>query len=179
MPETLPGVLIPTTNIWDTNEIYDIDVNSLEFKELLVRLYQNLNNMALAVNDKDTGYYPLVPYINSQVFFPDPALDSTTVSQPVWRAVSRVVVNFGVLPNTGVKSVPHGIMDIGATFSFTRIYGAASDQIAFSYIPLPYASPTLANNIELSVDATNVTITTGSNRSNYTVCYVIVEYITT
>jgi hypothetical protein len=45
------------------------------------------------------------------------------------------------------------------------------------YIPLPYASPTLVNNIQLSVDATNVTITTGIDYSAYTVTYVILEYI--
>ena len=88
-----------------------------------------------------------------------------------------MVINFGALPNAGTKSVPHNI-PINGSYTFTRIYGAASDTTGLNYIPLPYASPTAANNIELNLDATNVNIITGSNRSNFNITYVIVEYIT-
>jgi hypothetical protein len=42
---------------------------------------------------------------------------------------------------------------------------------------LPYASPTDADNIELSVDVTNVSITTGSDRTGFTTTYIVLEYI--
>jgi hypothetical protein len=171
------GSFVPTTNIWDTSSIADIDVNSAQFKELLVRLYQNVNNIAIVLNSKDTGLYTNQnPFVNGQTWFPDPALSSQTPEQPVQRQVARLVINFGALPNTGTKSVAHGLSPLG-NWSFTRIYGCASDQSGLNYIPLPYASSTAANNIELYVDGTNVNVKTGSNRSSFTVTYIILEFI--
>ena len=43
-------VYVPETNIWDLDEIRALDPNSDEFKELLVRLYQNMNVHAMAIN---------------------------------------------------------------------------------------------------------------------------------
>ena len=87
-----------------------------------------------------------------------------------------MVVNFGQLPNTATTTVAHGI-DFTTEYTLTRFYGAATDTTNRVYIPLPYASPTLANNIELSADATNVSITTGSDRTNFDTTYVILEYL--
>ena len=174
------GSFIPTTNIWDTAEIFDVDINSIQFRELLVRLYQNINNIALVVNTKDTGIYTnTAPFVNGQTWFADPALTSVAASNrttPTERQVVRTVINFGALPNTATKSVAHNII-CNASTTFTRIYATASDTTGFNYIPIPYASPVLANNIEINVDATNVNITTGSNRTNFNICYVILEYL--
>ena len=113
--------------------------------------------------------YPLNQIVNGQQFFPN---SSDSYMQPInYRDVFRVVINFGALPNATTKSVAHGI-SVNAGTTFTCIYACASDTTGFNYIPIPYASPTLVNNIELKVDATNVTIITGSNRSNFNVCYV-------
>lgn len=170
------GLFVPTTNIWDVGQIYDVPNITPELQELLVRLYQNLNVMSLALNLKDSGYYVRQEFLNSQAYFPDPTLSSLTPSAPVYRQVFRMTVDFGALPNATTKSVAHGI-DIVETYSFTRIYAASSDQVNFSYIPIPYASPTSADNIEINVDATNVNITTGSDRSLYLKTYVVLEYI--
>lgn len=173
------GSFVATTNIWDASQLRDINVNSPEFKELLVRMYQNLSLMSTALNTKDTGYYGLNPFVTGQLFFPNPN-NSSQVSpyrSPVFRQSLRQVVNFGPLPNTGTIQIPHGIAVNAATI-WTRIYGAATDQIALTGIPLPFASPTLVNNISLSVDDDYVIITTGSNRSNYTETVVILEYLT-
>lgn len=175
---SLIGAFVPSTNIWDVGEIYALDNVTPEIRELLVRLYQNLNIMSLAVNVKDVGYYSTELFMNGQLFFPNPNLNSSSSTLPDYRPVFRSVINFGALPNAGLKSVPHHLFFNSGT-TFTRIYGAASDTTGLTYIPLPYASPTLANNIELSVDAVNVNITTGANRTNYNVCYVVLEYITT
>jgi hypothetical protein len=177
MPQLGPsGSFLPTTSVWDVSQLYAVDVKSPEFKELLVRLYQNINNIALALNGKDAGYYSLLEFINGQLFFPNPLLDSSTQANPIFRPVTRLVVNFGGLPNAGLKSVPHGIA-INNNYTFTRIYATASDTVGHTYIPIPYASPVLANNIELYVDTVNVNIVTGSNRTNFDECYVILEYI--
>ena len=170
------GSFIPTNYIWDVSEIYNVDVKSPEFKELLVRLYQNMNSMALVLNIKDTGMYNTSQFINGQIFFPNPALDSSTDTDPEFRQAYRLVIDFGALPNATTKSVAHGI-DVTSNTTITRLYAAASDTTGLTFIPIPYASLTLANVVEISMDATNVTITTGIDRTNYNKCYVVVEFL--
>lgn len=171
------GAFVTTTQVWDVALLQSINVNSPEFKELLVRMYQQLNLMANVINVKTSGKYPLLEFVTSKAWFPNPAYNSSTATQPVERPVLRKVINFGTLPNTATKSVAHGIT-ITPNTRFTLIYATASDP-STSFIPIPYASPVLANNIELNVDAVNVNITTGSNRNAYTTCFVVLEYIQT
>lgn len=171
------GAFAPTTNVWDVGEIYAADIDP-NIKEIMVRLYQNLNLMSILLNLKDTGFYDLSEFVNGQLFFPNQTATVTTfdTSDSLYRQVYRTVIDFGALPNTGTKSVAHGITITPQT-SFTRIYATASDQTNLAYIPIPYASPVLVNNVELKVDATNVTIITGSNRSSFNVTYVVLEYL--
>lgn len=172
------GVLLPTTSVWDVSEIYSTDVNSDQFKELLVRLYRNINDIALAVNEKTTGVYDNESeVITSQKFFPNPLLSSGTSTAPTPRDIYRKVVDFGALPATGTKSVAHGIPKVGIQHRFIKISGAASDTTSKSYLPIPYASGTSTDIISMSIDATNVNITVGKDRSAYDV-YVYLEYIT-
>jgi hypothetical protein len=174
------GSFVGLTTSWDVQRIQSVNVNSEEFKELLVRLYQNVNNIVIALNTKDTGYYPLSEFLNSQLFFPNPALNSSTDQFPINRQVFRTTVNFGALPNATTTSVPHNIdinTMIPTTYSFTRIYGAASLPAQTSFIPLPFASPTLDENIKVTVDNVNVNITTAIDYSAYTTTYIIMEYI--
>lgn len=178
MPAPNTGLFIPTTNVWDVSQVYSTDITSPQFKELLVRLYQNVNAIALAVNLKDSGYYVQEEFVNGQVFFPNPTIATTTSQQLVGRQVYRKVINFGALPNAGTTSVAHDIpFNVNSTITFTRIYGASTDTTNFVAIPLPYASSTAANNVELSATTTNVVITTGINRSSFDTTYVILEYI--
>lgn len=172
------GAFVTTTNIWDIQQLQSVDVTSPQFKELLVKLYQNVNNIALVLNIKDTGMYQLSEFVNGQLLFPNPANTSLTAAAPANRQIIRKVINFGALPAAGTKSVAHGITCTTKT-TFTRIYATASDTTGFNYIPIPYASPVLANNIEINVDATNVNITTGSNRTNFNITYVILEFVQT
>lgn len=173
------GLFIPSTQVWDVN-----DVNDKNRNELIVRLHQNINSAALAINNKDSGFYDTSEFVNGQTFFPNPAYTPTSVT-PTNRQVYRKVINFGTLPNTGAKSVQHGIGDaagLNASFSFTRIYGCASDPVGLTYLPIPYVSVAAGGNIELSVSGAAspndlVTITTGSDRTMYTICYVILEYL--
>jgi len=171
------GAYIQTTDILDAQLLYDLDIDSREFREALVRIRQSINKISILLNLKDTGYYALSEFVTGQSFFPNPLLSATGTPQTAtYRQTYRKVTNFGSLPNTASKSVAHGLMP-DSRWTATRIYAAASDTTNKNYIPIPYASPVLANNIELSIDATNVTITTGSNRTNFDTCYVIFEYI--
>lgn len=172
------GSFVPTNYIWDIQQLQSVDVTTPQFKELLVRLYQNINIIALVLNTKDTGFYPLSETVNSQLFFSNPNYNSSTPTTPALRQVLRKVINFGALPNTGSTSVAHGI-NITSGYTFTRIYGAASDTTNEEYIPIPYASASATTTVEISVDSTDVVITTASNRSSFTTTYVILEYIMT
>ena len=172
------GAFIETNFIWDAQELDQTEVTSPEFKELLIRLYQNLGKMATVINVKDTGFYQITEVVNGQLYFSNPANNSSTVANPALRQVLRKVINYTTaLPAAaGSVPIPHLINCTAAT-TFTRIYATANDPAGKNYIPLPYASPVLIDNIELSVDANNVNIKVGKNRSNFTITYIVLEYL--
>lgn len=177
---TQSGLYVPTNFIWDMQQLQEIDVTSSEFKELLVRLYQNLNVMAIALNLKDSGYYITNEFLTGSLLYPNPNV--ITESGPVYRQIFREVVFCGPLPNNTTVAYPHNIpidpLSGNSTYSFLKIYGAASKQTggAESFLPLPYVSVS-GDAIEVNVDNTDVNITTQSNRSSYTIAYIILEYI--
>lgn len=164
------GSFVPTTFVWDVAELRDTDIKSERFKELLVRLYQNLNLMQISLNVKDSAYYDTEEFVNGQLFFASPDASSSSTEATNRRQVFRKVINFGALPNSTTKSVAHDI-DITSGYSFTRLYGAASDQSGLNFLAIPNSAITLA------VDSTNVKITTTSNLSAYTITYVTLEYL--
>lgn len=169
------GAFVPSTQVWDVSEVYSTDVNSAQFKELIVRLYQNMNTNSTAVNARDSGIYDTEEFVNGQSYFAATAISSRTNSTSVRRQVFRKVVNFGALPNNTTKSVAHGIT-VTAGVTFTRIYGSAT-QPSTKFLPIPYSSATAADIIELYVDGTNVSIKTGKDMTAFTACYVVLEYL--
>lgn len=173
---------IQTTAVLDVTQIQQMDIKSPEFKELIIRLVQQANSHAMAINGKDDGLYDTQEQLSVQTFFPNPNIAGSSGTQfPEMRPVYRKVIYFGALPGAGATiSVPHGItITAGSTFSITRIYGAATNPTTMKFIPLPYADPSGGfSGITLNADATNVNITTGStNWSAYTITYVILEYL--
>jgi hypothetical protein len=139
-------------------------------KELGVRLYQDLSFICKNINAKDSGYYPLTESVCGQLYFIDPALSSTSAKTPTWRGVYRKVIDFGTLPNAATKSVAHGIT-ISNTFSFTRIYATASNPAGLVFFPIP------GSGCDITVDATNVNISTAANKTAFTKCYAVLEFI--
>lgn len=170
------GYQVPTTILTELEQLFEqpsTDKESEKQRQLYIALYQAFNVIINALNNKDTGSYLV------QEIVPGPTFFNVNNDFNRLRPIFRTVVNFGTLPAAGSTSVAHGISNITSTFSFTRIYGCATKPSTSSFIPIPYVSATaIASNLELSVDATNVTITTGgTNYSTYTICYVILEYI--
>lgn len=167
------GLFIPTTNIFDVDRLKEVDVKSDEFKELLIRLYQTVNSSALATNLKETGYYLVQEFVTGGVYF------NVNNNFDRLRPIYRMVVNFGALPAAGTKSVAHTIPAVTGTFSWVKIYATATDPIAVTGIPIPFSSANaVADNLEITVDATNVNITTGgTDYSAYTRTFVVLEYI--
>jgi len=163
------GAFVPTTDVFDTT-IGNLDPQSDEFKYFLVRLRQSINNIALVLNIKDSGYYLPTEFVNGQLYFPNPL-----GNQKTYRQVFRDVVDFGALPNTGTKSVPHTIENMNDEFTFTRIYGAATDPVNLIGIPVPNLDA--IGFVYISVDDTNINITTTFDATAYTRCLVVVEYL--
>jgi hypothetical protein len=182
---TQEGSFVPTSNVWDVTDIFNLQQESEELKELLVRLYQNLNVMATVLNFKDSGFYDTTEFINGQLYFPNPANTSSTPIEPNFRQVYRKVVNYGPLPPPGsYVGVPHGITCNTFT-TFTRFYGVANRTGApgLSYLPLPYASGATATSIEMNADGemvyikTNTAVLFGGPPALYSIVYVVLEYI--
>lgn len=166
-----PGPSLPTTFVWELSVIQTLNIDSA-FKDLLLKLYQNISEMTDAINDKANGEYNVqLSTTNKQLFSSNPA----NVSQ--LRPGIATVVVFPAGPNAGSVTQPHGI-NCTTTTTFFIIQGAASKTTAaFSYLPLPFVSSVdVAHNIQVTLDATNVTLTSGSNYSAYS-CIIILEFL--
>lgn len=163
------GQFVPTTQIWDIGQIETVEISSPEFRELLVRLYQNVNNIVLSLNTKQTGYFLEEEFVNSSVYF-----NPTSSKKEDLRPSYRKVFNIGSVGPSA--TVAHGLA-IGPTWSFTRIYGTVTNLATGVHLALPYVNAaTPANSISLTVDATNILID-----NNYGVvfdtCMVVLEYL--
>ncbi len=169
------GSFIPTTQIWDSSAIDSMDVKSPEFKQLIVELYTNMGLMARILNTKESGFYYQQEFVNGNIWFPNPLYNSTTQKAPTERPEFHHVVLTGALLDNAPKSVAHGLT-VTSGYRSVSVYGGATNP-STSLIPLPYASPTLADNISVEWDATNVIITTGNDRTAYTDSFVVLRFI--
>lgn len=166
-----PGLFLSTTPMYDVGDLNDQE----NLKQLVIKLTQFSNDIVIILNQKDSALYSREQFVNGQTFFPNPALTSDTPQTPTPRQVFRQVFLTGPLPNTGVLLIPHNIAPT-ALFTFTRIYGTASDTTGFNYIPLPEAFVN-GNIVDLAVDAVNIIIHTNFNATNYNVVYIVLEWL--
>lgn len=84
------------------------------------------------------------------------------------------LINIGALPNAGTKNVAH---NIGASFTVVHAYGVATDPAQPRALPLIFATTGAATNtVTFSIDATNVSVVTGVDRTSYTDTWVVLEY---
>lgn len=169
------GSFVATTDIYDVPEGQE--------KELIIRLYQNLNRMALVLNTSTKGYYDTAgSFVNGSLWFPNPALNSSTspARTPAYRQEERVVLNLPkngsgyALPATTTITIAHNIICTTMT-TFTDLHGMASDTTNFYYYPINYAG---SSTISTYADGTNVYVT-NNTAVNFTVCYVVIEFLQT
>ena len=146
-----------------------------KYSETMGQLDNTYKKIANVVNTKIGGLYQPTELATFELY----PLRSTTAPYPYlpnqFVNVYRKTIDFGALPNTALKSVPHGITFTTAS-KMTCIYGCATDPVNQLYIPLPFSSPTLNKNIQLDVDGTNINITTAIDYSAFTMCNVVLEY---
>lgn len=139
-------------------------------------LIEQLRKISNGVNNKTIGFYLDTEQLSGNQYFPGVATQGNSSPQQN-RQVLRMVVDFGALPNSMTKSVPHNIF-VDPNFTLVRLYGAATDPIGLSSFPIPYAdNVSLGNAVPITLSPTKVNITTGANRSNYTRCLVVIEYL--
>lgn len=92
------------------------------------------------------------------------------------KPIYRKVIEIGVLPNATSKSVAHGISNLGRV---VQLYGTFINS-PNKWATIPWVSTVAAgNNVFCEVDASDVRVTTGVDRSTDTDCYVILEYTKT
>lgn len=92
------------------------------------------------------------------------------------RDVYEKVVNFGALPNATTKSVAHGITDLDYCISVSAV--ASNSEHSNFVLPLVQPETTaIPSQIGITLNATNINIYSGADRSGYTSCYVVLRYV--
>ena len=123
-------------------------------------LTEKLKEISNGVNARVVGYYSDSEYATGIQFLPNSA------DPQEFRSVVRKVVDCSPLV-AGAQTFAHGIT-VDANFTLTNLYGAATDAVGFTAVPLPGGANTL------TMDATNINI---NSSAAYTRCYVVVEYL--
>lgn len=92
------------------------------------------------------------------------------------KAIWTKTVFCGALPNAGLKTVAHGI-DFTKVNQVVGIKGIAYDPVTPLAIGLNFADGGgAADSVGVFVDATNINLSTGSNRTGFTQTYVTIEF---
>ena len=146
------------------------DATPENWEEARVFLVEQLKKINQQINDRTIGFYLDQELLSGNSFIPDPG----AANQQQFRTVFRTVVIFGALPNATTKSVAHDLT-VDANFQIVKMWLAASDPTGFTGFALSYWSVASAD-ITLNYTATDVVVTTESNYSNFTKCYVVMEY---
>ena len=145
--QDITSILVPESSVLDLSHLDTLDVNSPDFKSYLMQLTQNVNSTLYALNNKNS----------------------------IVRDTK--VVTFAALPNAaGTAEATHGLI-IKSGYRFINIYGAATDTTNGDYLPIPYATTTALDIIELKVDNTKVYITVGKDMHTFS-AIVVLEYLT-
>jgi len=168
------AIIVPTTPMIDMAIDKDGRIDPQKFQQFIIQLTQYLNIVAIASNSKTSGIYDLEENLSGNQWFDDPA-------GTVPRGSYIKVINFGALPDGPVsttKTVAHNI-DVTTETIFVDTYAQATDPVNLLYRRIPYLSFTAAQDIQLDVDATNVTITidAATDLSDFSICYVVLNYI--
>jgi hypothetical protein len=149
---------VQTTPYIDSTRKFTQDPALLE--NVLSKMYVDVAN---GVNSRVIGIYEQASSITGEKWFSDNSSNINTK-----RQTQRRVYQF----SDATLTFNHGLT--GVT-SYTRIYGTFTDGTV-SY-PLPYVNPTAANQVGVSVTATQVVVTKGGGAPAITSGFVVLEYL--
>lgn len=161
------GSFVPTTNIWDVTELQEIDVNSDRFKELLVRLYQYINLIAVVLNAKESAYY-IGQEFNTSELYENPTSANIEDLRQGYRQFN-IIGPIGA----GLTAFNH-LLPVDAQWTWVYIGGAATNSAGLTGYPIPYANA--AGDISVHVTGTQIII---DNQSGviFTQTYIILKYL--
>lgn len=102
----------------------------------------------------------------------------STSEQPIgtWvdgKTIYRKTVAFGSLPNATLKTVAHGISNLGYV---VKIEGSCLQSTEYKNIPLMYRGADSTYNVEFAVDATYIKVSSNQDRAFITCPYVTIYY---
>lgn len=138
-------------------------------------LVEHLKKISNAVNIREIGWFLDEELLSGKAFIPGVTLPGNNPAN--YRTILRKVIDFGALPNAGTKSVAHGIT-VDSNFTIISLWaGATKPTVAYSAIQIPFSSPILNENIKITLDATNINITTAIDYTAYIRVFVVAEYL--
>lgn len=157
-----------------------IDLQSNQ-EQLRIVLTDFLTDVSYGVNIREIAQFETVELLNGQQFF-----DPNNAQRK--RYVYRKVIDFGALPNNTSKSVAHNIvLDDGvndSTYFFTKLHATAYDPtvgneqaICIDGAYYDIAGGMITNPINCRLTSTDIVITTTSDRTNFTQCLIVLEYM--
>lgn len=174
--QNIPSSFLPSTFIWDIEKVRSSNLDP-ELKDLFIRLYQNLNQVCLVVNNKETSIYSTQETFAGNKYFPNYSLNTSSSKTPTLRESFRKTFLCGPLPNASSISIPHQIK-MNSSTSLVRLDIHATNDSGSSMIKIPYASTVSVNdNIEAEVTDTHIVITTAADKTAYTKCYIVIEVL--
>lgn len=140
-------------------------------------IVEQLKRISNAVNIREIGWFLDEELLSGKAFIPGSEANSNLSTSQVFRQVLRKVVDFGALPAAGAKAVPHGI-SVTPNFTLVQMYAAATDPVGLQAFPIPATDPlNILNGVSLYMDAVNINISVGVNRSAFTRTFVTIEYL--
>jgi hypothetical protein len=162
------GNYVQQTPVFDVSRIYQTDVNSTEFKELIVKLTQEVNNHAICLNNKISGMYLTEEFVSGKLLF-----NPNSSSQLDLRACFIEVVNVGPL-GPGITPANHGLT-VTNTWKWLFIGGAATNTNTLVGYPITFGG---AANNNIGVNVTNTQVIVNNNSGvTFTDSYVVLEYV--
>lgn len=97
------------------------------------------------------------------------------IGQEFGKTIFGKKIDFGELPNAGKKCIPHGI-DITPNFRWRRIYAIAQKANGDALV-LNFSGAGGNSWINIYTSGNNICIETGTNRSNFNIVTIFLEYI--
>lgn len=138
-----------------------------EARQILVEYLKKISN---AINIREIGWFLDEELLSGKQFIP--SVNSTQQ----FRSILRKVIDFGTLPNAGLKQIPHGI-NIDANFSLIDLWASSTSPGTLESLNIPYVGAVFNDSIQIFLDSTNINIRTFIDYTSYTRTFVVIEYI--
>ena len=135
---------------------YGFHVNRIDSKAFQLMTDELTNNKEFAIRKKNGGTWGPWEWVNPPMQL---GVEYRTVERYNGKPVYAKLLNFGALPNSTSKSFAHGISSLG-------------------YVVDIYGQGVAGQDVKVSVDTTNITITSTSNLSAVT-AYPVIKYTKT